>query len=182
VLFRSAAALDHALGVEPAFYNDADVRTARSATARVSDQLARVTERMDALRRQLPSDADQAAAEATVRELSTRIDAAQTRGREAWTRLLPALLAAETIARELVAARTDSATAIAQLTDVAGRYGLHVAIPSATMPPSVEVTLATHLAMALADISQGDAPRETVERYLRSARADHDRHSAVDAA
>jgi hypothetical protein len=88
---------------------------------------------------------------------------------------LASLEAAESPARELVAARRETSTTIARLTDIVRDYGLGIAVPEMPRPSSADEQIASHIAMLLKDVSYGGEPSDVLEAPLANARAERER-------
>ena len=149
------------------FFRQVDLDQERQEKGVIQRQLAKVLERIRVLESKLPTASETASAEETAARLLTELDSAVARERDIWPRFAAAMEQAETVARELFAARRDGGIATTQVLELVRRYGLEKPL-LATFAP--ENTVARHIALVLKDVAEGHEPDPTTELNLRAQR------------
>jgi hypothetical protein len=141
----------------------------------MDEELARLNERLAALRKQLPDDEAVATAKRTADTQRFHVDAAVQRFKESGDRFLQRLELADSAGREFIAAKNEVVAVCAALRNLVDRYGLDIDVPTPPVRPQRDERLALNIAAALADLAAGDVPREVVEAYLAAERNERER-------
>lgn len=173
--------LQQALAVERRHFREGDVIEHRRALAQLEQRIAHANERIAALESQLPNPEQVASARESATELRRQAESAGQRFESAARRYLELMDQAETAARELVAARTESHSNTAKVIDLAVQFGVDVERPTPAELRSVDAKVAMLAGRLISEAASGE-PSDTVLRNLAAARAERDRLSVPAAA
>lgn len=162
------SALDAAYTADP--FVNSDATAARNAIAHLDRALDDIGARVSALEARLPSADDVARVQAQVDTLVARGREAEARYHAAWPVLLTAMETAEAQARVVSTTAEEVSRIICEASDLVRAYGVSADLPRLPTPASVDMQLASHIALLLQDVAQGCPPDTTVETYLAAIR------------
>jgi DNA repair exonuclease SbcCD ATPase subunit len=162
--------LARALAVEPARYNDNDVREARHRKTRLEERLAEFSERIAALEAQLPAVDAVHAAQAEAQTLVKQLQTAHEQHDKTWLRYLESVERAESAARGLIEAARNARELTGQAARLAREFGLDVQIPALARPSDADVRFAHLVAAFVGEAAYGE-PSNVLMRDLNAARA-----------
>ncbi len=146
----------------------------REQLERIDAELADLDERVSALERRLPSDAEVASARERLEKLRTEAEAAVGRFGKEWQRFLHHLGKAETVGRAVVATMHDARQLQREASVLAEEFDVEDPMWELPSVPRTEATLAGLQGALVKSVGYSQAIRETVDRDLAAARRLHE--------